>query len=68
MFHLKVNQGLSWWLSGKESPANAGDMGSILGFQKIPHTKEQQRLCAVTTEPELWSLGATTTEPPHQNY
>ena len=29
---LKTNQGHPWWLSGKESPANAGDMGSIPGL------------------------------------
>ena len=27
-----VLMGLCWWLSNQESPANAGDMGSIPGF------------------------------------
>ena len=44
-------------------PANEGD-----GFDpwsgKIPHTTEQQILCATTFEFVLWSPGATTTEAP----
>ena len=28
---LRVIRGLPWWFSGKESPANAGDSGSIRG-------------------------------------
>ena len=27
---------LSWWLSGKESACNAGDMGSISGSERSP--------------------------------
>ena len=27
---------LSWWLSGKESPANAGDAGSVPGSERSP--------------------------------
>ena len=29
---VKQNLGLSWWLSGKELPANAGGMGLIPGL------------------------------------
>ena len=29
-------QRLPWWLSGKELPANAGDMGSIPGSGRFP--------------------------------
>ena len=35
----KINKGLPWWLSGKESAYNAGDagdMGSIPGLGKSP--------------------------------
>ena len=28
--------GLSWWLSGKESPCNAGNSGSISGLGRSP--------------------------------
>ena len=47
--------GLPWWLSGKESPANAGDMGSSpdLGRSLLPmgneaththtHTKKKKK-------------------------
>ena len=28
--------GLPWWLSGKESPAIAGDVGSIPGSRRCP--------------------------------
>ena len=29
---LTTLEGLPWWLSGKESACNAGDMGSIPGW------------------------------------
>ena len=29
-------KGLLWWLSGKESASNAGDMGSIPGLGRFP--------------------------------
>ena len=34
---LKVNNGLSWWLSGKERTCNAGatgDLGTFLGWEE----------------------------------
>ena len=34
--------GLSWWLSGKESTCQAGDVGSIPGFQMIPWRRKWQ--------------------------
>ena len=37
----------------KNPPANAGDMGSILGSGKIPHAEGQLSLCTTTTEPVL---------------
>ena len=64
-----VRYGLPGWLSGKESPANAGDAGSIPGWEdpleeetathssflawEIPRTEEPGR---------LQSMGLDTTE------
>ena len=31
-----ILEGLPWWLSGKNTPANAGDMGSIPGLGRSP--------------------------------
>ena len=31
-----IGAGLPWWLSSKESPANAGDTGSIPGSGRCP--------------------------------
>ena len=31
-----IYMGLPWWLSGKESTRNAGDMGSIPGWGRSP--------------------------------
>ena len=52
----------------KNLPANAGDMGSILGPRKIPHATEQLSPCATAPEPVLQSPRATTTEPVCRNY
>ena len=49
---LKTNQGHPWWWSGKESPANAGDMGSIPAG-KISHAMEQLSSYVATAEPVL---------------
>ena len=37
-FKQKFNDmnGLPWWLEGKESACNAGDMGLILGLGRFP--------------------------------
>ena len=32
----KAQEGLSWWVSDKEPPATAGDMGSIPGSGRFP--------------------------------
>ena len=49
--------------SGVRNPAaNAGDMGLIPNPGKS-HASEQLSLCAATTEPGLYSLGASTIEP-----
>ena len=37
----------------KNPPANAGDTGSSLGQGRFPHTADQLRPCATTTEPAL---------------
>ena len=34
--------GLPWWLSGKNLPANAADMGSIPGLGRFPLERKQQ--------------------------
>ena len=37
LFYISnVLGGLPWWLSGKESACQAGDMGSIPGFGRSP--------------------------------
>ena len=47
----------------KNSPANAGDMGSIpCPGSKIPHVMGQLSLCATIPEPVLESLRVATTE------
>ena len=51
-FHISL-LGLPWWLSSKESPRQAGDVGSIPGSRKIPHAEEQPDPYATTTEPVL---------------
>ena len=59
--------GLPWWSSGKESPSNAGDMGSIPGWgTKSPHATGQLSPCTTTTELARFSERACvlqTTEP-----
>ena len=47
----------------KKPPANTGDMGSIpdSGRSHMPRR-------ATATEPMLWSLGASTTEPMYHSY
>ena len=47
----KVVERLPWWSSGKESPYNAGDAGSIPGQgTKIPHAVGQLSPRTTTTE------------------
>ena len=61
-------QGLPWWLSGKESPASAGDLGLIpdsSGFH-IPRSNQACApqlliLCSGAWEPQLLSLYAAAT-------
>ena len=48
----------------KNPPASAGDTGSFLVPEDPTHA-EQLNPCTTTTEPELWSPGAATTEPTH---
>ena len=48
----------------KNPPANAGDTGSIPGPRKILYAVEQLNPCTTTTEPEIQSPGASTTEAP----
>ena len=48
----------------KNTPASAGDTGSFLVPEDPTHA-EQLNPCTTTTELELWSPGAATTEPTH---
>ena len=36
MFLRVLRRGLPWWLSGKESACNAGDLGLIPGLGRYP--------------------------------
>ena len=31
-----IDNGVPWWLSGKESTCNVGDVGSVLGLRRTP--------------------------------
>ena len=53
----------------KNLPANAGDVGSIPDPEDpMCHRAAKHVCCARTTEPVLWSLGATANEPSHCTY
>ena len=65
---LIIMSGFPWCLSGEESPNQCRGQGFNPWSRKIPHATEQLSPCATTTEPMLWSLGATTTEPTCLNY
>ena len=65
---LRAKKLLADFLGGavvKNPPANAG-FNPWPG--KIPHATEQLSPCTTTTEPALYSLRPTTTEPAHHNY
>ena len=36
MLEKRIAQGLPWWLNGKESSCNIGDLGSISGLGRSP--------------------------------
>ena len=55
------NPGLPWWHSDWESTCQCRGHGFEPWSGKIPHV-EQLSSWATTTEPALWSLGATATE------
>ena len=38
----KLTEGLPWWLSGKESACDAGDLGSIPGLGRFPWRRKWQ--------------------------
>ena len=40
---VNVLNGLSWWLSSKESACNAGDHGSIPGWGRSPLNRKDQK-------------------------
>ena len=60
--------GLPWWLSWKESSRQSRRRGFNPWSGKIPHATEELSPCATATEPVLYSLGATATEPTSCNY
>ena len=39
----------------KNPPANAGDLGFDLWFEKIPNAEQQLRLCAPTSSLHYWA-------------
>ena len=64
----EVNRGFSGGPVVKNPPCNAGDVGSIPGWEmKIPRAAEQRSLHTATTEPPLWSPWATTKDPAWHN-
>ena len=56
------------WLSGKEFTCQCRRQGFNPWPGKIPDVLEQLSPCTTSTEPGLWSPGATTTEPRCSNY
>ena len=53
--------GLPWWLSGKDPPANAGDMGSVPGPED-PTCQGETKPMGHNYEPVLSNLGTATAE------
>ena len=53
---------LPWWRSGLEFACQCRGHRLESWSGKIPHAREQLSPCTTTTEPALWSPGATTTE------
>ena len=62
------NQGLPWWLSGKESACQCRTHGFDPWSGKIPYITEQLSPCATIIELVLSSPGAATNEPTCCNY
>ena len=54
--------GLPSWSSGKECTCQCREHRFDPWSRKIPRAMERLSLCSATTEPALWSPGATTTE------
>ena len=57
------NQGLPWWLSGKESACQCRTHGFELWLGKIPHITEQLSLWGTVIVPVLSSPEAATGDP-----
>ena len=60
--NLKTTDGLSWWLSGKESACQCRRHGFDPWSRKILHVAEQLSPCPTTIEPVLKSSRTTTPE------
>ena len=58
----KETQGLPWWYSSKESPADAGDTGSIPGLRRFHMPWGQLSSDTTTTEPTFSSPSAAAAE------
>ena len=54
--------GLPWWLSVKNLPVSAGDMGSIPDLQRSLHSTEQLNRRTTAAELALRSLWSGTSE------
>ena len=59
----RIDRGLPWGLSGKESACQWGRHGFNLWSGRIPHAAEHLSQCTTTVEPVLQSPGVTATEP-----
>ena len=66
--NLKTTDGLSWWLSGKESAGQCRRHGFDPWSRKILHVAEQLSPCPTTIEPVLKSSWTTTPETMCHNY
>ena len=56
-YQTRWDEGLPWWLSGKESICQCRRHGSAPWSGKTPHATEELSLCTTSTEPVLWGPG-----------
>ena len=62
MIKEKKKERLPWWASGKQSACQGRRHRFNPLSRKVPHAVEKPSLSATTTEPVLWSPGATAAE------
>ena len=58
----RLDRGLLWWSSGRESTSRCGRHRYDPWSEKIPQAVEQRCLCVTTPEPSLWSPGTPAAE------